>query len=523
MAAANNESQGLKIAVAVFVTLSVVLAVSTYFSYTAYSQADAKFTKAEGDLSTAKRAQSDISNERDNLLKEIGAKNMDTDAYKTELKAEYKKIDDELKTLTDQILASVSSAQTAGATGPELEDAKAKVQQITAAYRSEPNKTYVSALSRMTDLLKNLTMLTTQTAINYVDVKRNLENANGVNAQKLKIETDAVQAAKTDLTGEHQRHEGERQTLLTRIDKYDSDNSRMQNEIATLSSKLRELEDDSSKKLSLVQQNNRELKAQIESKVDVLDRPDGRLTYVDYGRGEIHTNLTRNKGARPQMQFAIFDRNAAGIPSEKPKGTIILTSVSDAGSVGQIVKTNNSIDPLQNGDIVYSAVWSPNSPTHLALIGKIDMNRDGKDDRDDLKRLIEGAGGVVDYDLPPADVGRETGKLTGIDEWYVKDDRLALRDYYLGANRATANETTENLKRQSDMIKEARLLGVRPITIERLLAYLGYDYAAPIRGQAEATDTAALRRILAPQQNQNKPKPVDPGAGQPKTGDAIPK
>ena len=43
----------------------------------------------------------------------------------------------------------------------------------------------------------------------------------------------------------------------------------------------------------------------------------------------------------------------------------------------------------------------------FALIGKIDVNRDGKDDRQDLKRMIEDAGGVVDYDLPPPEFGKE--------------------------------------------------------------------------------------------------------------------
>ena len=40
----------------------------------------------------------------------------------------------------------------------------------------------------------------------------------------------------------------------------------------------------------------------------------------------------------------------------------------------------------------------------FALIGKIDVNRDGKDDRQDLKRMIEDAGGIVDYDLPPPEI-----------------------------------------------------------------------------------------------------------------------
>jgi len=57
--AAANESQGLKIAVAIFVTLTVIMAVSTYFAYTNYAEADAKLTKANTDLNNAKKAQSE--------------------------------------------------------------------------------------------------------------------------------------------------------------------------------------------------------------------------------------------------------------------------------------------------------------------------------------------------------------------------------------------------------------------------------------------------------------------------------
>jgi hypothetical protein len=54
---------------------------------------------------------------------------------------------------------------------------------------------------------------------------------------------------------------------------------------------------------------------------------------------------------------------------------------------------------IQVGDIVYSPAWSPNAPTRFALVGKIDVNRDGQDDRDELKRTIEEAGGVIEFDL----------------------------------------------------------------------------------------------------------------------------
>jgi hypothetical protein len=45
--AAADESQGLKIAVAAFITLSVILAVACYFLYSAYTTADARRMAAE--------------------------------------------------------------------------------------------------------------------------------------------------------------------------------------------------------------------------------------------------------------------------------------------------------------------------------------------------------------------------------------------------------------------------------------------------------------------------------------------
>ena len=43
------------------------------------------------------------------------------------------------------------------------------------------------------------------------------------------------------------------------------------------------------------------------------------------------------------------------------------------------------------------------------------------------------------------------------------------------------------------VIKEARLNGIRPMTIERLLAFLGYDMNTPVVGRVEAVDANAMR------------------------------
>ena len=127
-------------------------------------------------------------------------------------------------------------------------------------------------------------------------------------------------------------------------------------------------------------------------------------------------------GAQPQMKMTIFDASVAGHPDRKAQGQHRADRGRRAGQLGRIIKTDNPIDPIRVGDIVYSAAWSPNQPTRFALVGKMDVNRDSRDDREELKRMIQEAGGIVEFDLPPPDLGKETGDLTPRIDWYVIDD-----------------------------------------------------------------------------------------------------
>lgn len=512
--AASNESQGLKIAVAIFVTLTVILAVSTYFSYRFYDETVARLAKAESDVKAKESTNSTLVSTNDALRKELGVKAEEIDGVKTEIKNEYKKIDDEVKSLVDQVVAAVGKAQESGLTGPELEEAKGRVQQIAAAYRGELNKNYISALSRSTELLKDLGILTNQLSMHYVGLRHELEGATGSNVKKLSVAEEALSKSKDDLAQVQDQNVKEQADLRNKLDSFTTERAKHLTEIENLSTKLRQQEEDLNKKLTLAHQQVREWRDRAERKETVLDRPDGKITYVDYSHAEVHANVVRSQGARPQMQFAIFDANSPGLPTDKPKGTIELTSVGDQYSLARIIKTFDPIKPIREGDLVYSAAWSPNEPMKFALIGRIDVNRDGVDDRADLKRMIEQAGGIVDFDLPPPGEGKEYGKISGSDAWYVVDERDPLADVlHENPKNITAAENADFLRKQTEAVREARLNGVRPMPIERLLPYLGYDFFAPIRGRAEAVDTKSLKRMLMPRQENGAPS--QPGAAAP--------
>jgi len=496
--AAANESQGLKIAVVAFIVLTVILTVTSYFLYSAYSAADARLTSANEQVAEKSKASSMAINQYEDVRGKVGTKNQEYDQVKEEINAHFKKMDQRLEAVTNAVNAAVQKAQADGAQGTELEEAKQNVQKIIGSLRSEPNKSYISSIDRMQELFENLALLTTELSLNYVNLRKSLESATSVAKAQVDVEANAAQKSQADVLGEQKKHEDERGILVTKVGELQAANDKQATEIANKDAKIKQQDEDFTRKQETLTTIIREQRDQLERKELILDRPDGYVTYVDYERREVLVSLNRRQGARPQMKMTIFDAKSPGIPTEKPKGSIELTQVGDQFSAARIVKTYNSIDPIRVGDIVYSAAWSPNQPMRFALVGKMDVNRDGRDDRDELKRMIQEAGGTVDFDLPPADIGKETGTLSPRIDWYVIDNRTPLRETFSAKNPAVEVSQEKLNQRVGEIVREARLNGVRPMTIEHLLAFLGYDMNAPLLGRAEGVDSSALRRLTAP-------------------------
>src|SRR4051812_18639731 len=155
-AASNNDSQGLKIAVAAFVSLTVILSVTAYFLYSAYAKADAQLAAETQKANTSQQAANLALTQYEEFRKRIGSRADEFEPAKAEILAEQKKVDDDINTLMAQVNDAIGKVQAAGASSPELDDVRSKVQQVSNAYLTEPNKNYISSLSRLKDLLKTI-------------------------------------------------------------------------------------------------------------------------------------------------------------------------------------------------------------------------------------------------------------------------------------------------------------------------------------------------------------------------------
>ncbi len=558
MAASSNESFGLKIATAFSIALTVVLLVAVYFLNSNYNLEVEKNTKAQAKISEQDKSIRDRTTAENEYRTQLGyAAIEDFDAAKAQMKKDQEQFKEEIKAIGADIATTVGDFQkkveAKGIDGAQFEALKARAAEVVDAVLKNPDQSYKATLTRLKDLTANQAKITTILALNYIDIRRDLDLANQVNATQKKVVEDALAAAKAELDETIKKDEEARQGLV-KSDREKSD------QIATLDTKITNIINENNSKeekrtKTIADQNSviRDIRDTIARKEEVMNKPGGRVTYVDYGTGTVRVSVNKAQGVRPLMRFTIFDRNVAGITSARPKAAVELIKVGDPrqgenDSLARIVQTYDPNDPIRYNDYIFSAGWSYDHPQRYALIGKIDINRDGKDDRAELIRMIEAAGGVVEYDLPPPNtdrspgqaavarafarlgepippaVGRAVGKISGLAYAYVTDTRAPL---IMNAKKPPeqTKEDTAFLQEESQATKEARDNSVRPLPLEKLLNMLGYDYSAPIEGRREGFDRAAVRQLLKPkgaaaktdQSGTATPPPAEEPAAMPET------
>jgi predicted nuclease with TOPRIM domain len=511
MPPAANDNQGLKIAVAVFATLAFLLAIATYFGFSQASQNWERYTEESKKASQATQAQNELLNSLNEFKAGVGYEKADNKELRAQLDADQKKLTDAVNALRQRVEEIYASYKGADGSNAQVDEFARQANSIAERITSDRSRTLSSAIAGLTDLLTNETQLLGAVASDYQGTRRALEQSNQVAQSKVNEVAKARDQSDADRLEQARKHEEDRKATLSRLDELQTRNQQQATEITTLKTELAQLQEDSQRKFNDLLAQFRGVREQLE-KADVTslqESPNGSITYVDNTRGEVRTTLSRRQGAKERMVFSVFDREAAGIPTDTAKGTIELIRVTDSGSIGRILKTTNSIQPISAGDFLYSPAFGAR-PRLFALIGKIDMNRDGRDDREDLKRMIRSRGGEVVYDLPPAGIGQETGELTPLTSWYVLDDQQAIRAGAEIPTGATAEEEDRFNKRKSEVLQEARMAGVRPISLERLLSMLGYSYGEVNPGQVEGLDRRALQRVTNPRGAAGGGVPITP-------------
>jgi len=224
-------------------------------------------------------------------------------------------------------------------------------------------------------------------------------------------------------------------------------------------------------------------------RIEVLENVDfqavqGKVVDVERGGTIIYVNLGSADGLRPGVHFSVLNPDVSRLNEAKPKAHIEIVQILGANQARAKVLASDLKIPVLKGDVIYSPVWEKGRKVEFALMGALDMDGDGSDDRQMVRNLIEQSGGVISEDLSPD--GKSKGKMTADTRWLVVGKKFDVS----GAEELDP-KIREFRSKYSDMESRARGLAVSQINLDKLLSWIrssGDDRSMPLGNAARATD-----------------------------------
>ncbi len=221
--------------------------------------------------------------------------------------------------------------------------------------------------------------------------------------------------------------------------------------------------------------------AEAESKIvagytkPTMDVPAGKITVVNQGDRTVSIDLGRNVSLEHQTTFNVYSGDQNDITKAKKKATIEVTNVSEDSAEARILDDKNS-DPIVPGDLIHTPLWSPNEKTHYALAGIMDLDGNGRNAVSAVRNWIITRGGAVDCWL------NEQGKRMG--EMNTNTRYLVVGDEPSGRGAALEAFTRMN--------NDAQRLSIRKMSLSELKQKTGYQRAGTVErfGAAAPPDFA---------------------------------
>ncbi|MCA9214116.1 MAG: hypothetical protein KDB27_13685 [Planctomycetales bacterium] len=425
---AKRENQGLHIALISFVILSVLLIVTTYYFW-------AKSRDLDSQVITQKNAATDA-NAR-----------MNTAVMESERLKAFMGYSPEIT--VDDIESEFNKNMLTYA-GDSLPEVNRNYKDLPAHLMASIQERY----KRISDLDSEKQTLQAEFARQKEELQKALSEANAELAKKESNVEQIDQTAKAQDAKLTAQLAQQAKKFGDQIAQLDSTIAELRTENETLT---REKAD-----LTIILQDREDKIAQLTNENN-FDKPDGKIRFVNTKMRTVYLNLGAADGLRRQVTFSVFGSDVNNLYKEHPKGKIEVIRVLGAHESEARIVDDYIDDPILKGDVVYTPIWNANSALRFALLGFLDIDGDGRDDRQRVKAMIARSNGKVDAE----DVGGEIqGRITESTRYLVVDG---------DAPELTGDDVANIRTAQSQMRNEAASKGVEVIELDRLLEFMGFN------------------------------------------------
>lgn len=440
--AAANKPTAVHFSLVFFVMVSLILGVTTYLGFKQSSEKEAQLAGKEKELATERQTVSQYRN--------------DTDATKTLLGSQ------------------------AAVWGSNADDATTVIGTVAAAMTKQggaqaaPN--VIGTLSQMRAALDaaQLEIQSLQRALNENGLKLNaVETGAGAKVNELQTsQASSEQQLQASIAANKQKIDEKNAEI---------ENSKKQANEANVAKG--QLQDELDKYRRATEERIALLDKQINFYKDQLDeltktsfdREDGRIVNVDNTTRTVWLNIGSAEGLRPQVSFSVYTSDNLGIGRgvEDIKGKIEVTRILEPHLAEARILDEDLFRPISDGDPIYSPLWAAGRKEYFAIVGRPDLDEDGKSDWDLFNEIIHTSGAEVE--LFVNDEGQRQpaeAKLSARTKFLIIGD---IDDPAKFSGIPEKQELAEKMQEQQKaLIEEARLYGIRWVRLNDFLDYVGW-------------------------------------------------
>ncbi|MDA1017138.1 MAG: hypothetical protein O3A00_22100 [Planctomycetota bacterium] len=300
-----------------------------------------------------------------------------------------------------------------------------------------------------------------------------------INAEKQKIVDDHL-AAKT--TAEKRTEENVTEHAKI-VQTKDANITQLQSEVTT---EKRLHQEDVSRLTAQLDEKAQEverltkLNVLIQDKLEKIDnvsfeKPDGVIRTVDQQNGLAWINLGSSDRLTRGTTFSVYTKDNLGVGrrgAEDIKGAIEVTRIVGPHMAECRILDQSHYAPISKNDPIYTPLWEAGREMRFSFAGYIDMDGDGRHSAAERKLLhdvVSSNGGKIDNEL------NDEGELIG------KGITVHTKFLVIGTLPEGQNTDPGKVKAETDMRKQfkelnnqARMNGVRRISLSDFLSWIGY-------------------------------------------------
>jgi len=233
----------------------------------------------------------------------------------------------------------------------------------------------------------------------------------------------------------------------------------------------------------------------------------GKVRWVNQRTGTVWINLGQADNLARRVTFSVYSADTNDVTKAAKKADIEVTQILGEHLAEARVVSDVISDPIMPGDVIYTPLWRPGEKQHLALVGFIDVNGDGRSDLRLVLNLITMNGAEVDL------YQDENGKKVG---------RMSAQTRYLVLGKAPearikTDKSAEEVQQTYTAIrKEAEQLGVRTLRLEDLLKLMGFKHETHVVRFGQGANAADFKARLPEGVQRTYPANLSPLYQQPK-------